>query len=155
MEKCYCVFESDEFGEGSILLAVFKSEEKAKKYEEIHTALEPDYNFWIREYSYEDEHVDETMKVAKYYTYIIDLEEPFDLETIDETNSFYMEADPEVYTTDDYVEIYDSAIEGYSVKSYIRARKIALDYYNVLQNKKKVGRYKVIDRRTKNESECN
>lgn len=145
---CYLVHQSEDYGENHVILAVFRDKQKAEKYCHTQVQLNPYDYIRVEEKQYEDELFDINTRVAEYYSYFIELDEPFDLKKIREENSSWESTDSQIYTYDNYVDLTDDSISCYSVKSYRRAERIALDYYRVLtEGKKKKFDYKIIDRR--------
>ena len=150
-DTCFLIYQAEDFGEGSVVVAVFKDKKKADKFAEIQQALYPYDNVWVSKASYRDNSFDENTSVARYFNYQINLDEAFCLSSLDEMNEFCQEeAEPQVYTYDNYVMIYQDGdiLEGYSVESYTKAREIALDYNNVLLGAKRmIQDYEVLDKR--------
>ena len=146
-DTCYLVHESEEFGEGSVTIAVFLNKVKAEKYREVQQKLCPYDSFWVSEEPFKDNDFDENTKVANYYSYAIELDTPFNLEELDRENRGWEEAEPSIWIADNYVGVskQHEYIAGNSIESYEKARAIALDYYNVFNGNKKEMEYKIVN----------
>jgi hypothetical protein len=146
---CYLVQQTEEYEDGVLTVAVFRDKEKADKYTEIQQALNPYSGFYVSKKEYLDESFDESVKVSYFYNYDIYFDVPFNLEDMDEENSFcQQEAEPQIWKTDNYVLVTDDFLTGYSVESYDKAREIALDCYEkIKQNKNNETLYNIIDKR--------
>lgn len=148
----YCVMVSEEYGDGSLLSAVFKSKKRAEKYCEIQNQLEEGYSYWINEQEFYDKKVSMKTKIGKYYNYYIDfdfLELPNDLTAFikecDENNEAWEMTENQKYSYKNYVEITSNCINGWSMVSYEKARAITLnEFYRLTDRKHKARTYKVL-----------
>ena len=155
-ECCYLVHEVEDYGDSHIIMAVFKDKIKAEKYCEIQEQLDGDhyYNFYVTEETFKDDSFDMDTKVSPYYFYMYEFDEPFNLEELDEDNESFMEAEPKIYSYDNYVQVSKDSVTGYSVQNYETAREITLHYLN--KGKTSI-KYEIIDRQkdTSNEHKPN
>lgn len=78
--KLYTVWSGEYSDRG--MHAIFKSEEKAKKYAEIHEQLDSFGSYYIIEYELEDDKFDINTKVAKYYYCSISTEDRYGYEGV-------------------------------------------------------------------------
>jgi hypothetical protein len=133
LTKVYVV----KFGEYSDqgIAGVFSSEEKAKKYCEIQNEIEGYEDFWIDEYTLDEDEVPKEAKVATYYVACIS--------TISDdwfkAGEIFSEGEERrIYTKD--VEVEQSklsgAIEVISTKSLEHAKKVAIEQYQIYTQQK-------------------
>ena len=142
---CYCVHQAEDYGENHVILAIFKSKEKAEKFKDIEKCLNPYDSIWVSEEKFKDDDFSMDTKVTHYYNYQINLDECMTLSEIDEFNEAWDDSEPSYWYGDNYVEVSSdgSYLVGYSNESYSKARKVALDYWGNMKskNKKKLQRF--------------
>ena len=144
-ECCYLVHRTDDFGEGHTILAMFKEKQKAEKYCEIQEQLDDNnyYGFYVTKETFKDDSFDMDTKVSPYYFYMYEFDEPFNLEELDEDNESFMEAESQIYSYDNYVQVSEDSVIGYSTQNYETAREITLHY---LKKGETSIKYEIIDK---------
>lgn len=133
MTKVYVV----RFGEYSDqgIAGVFSSEEKAKKYCEIQNEIEGYEDFWVDEYTLDEDEVPKEAKVATYYVARISTK----TDRWSTAGKIYCAGEEKrIYTKDVEIEVNENCdvIEVASVRSLEHAKKVAIEQYQIYTQQK-------------------
>lgn len=123
-------------GEISVPMAAFMNKKKAEKYLKNQKELDNMYNYYISSVEIKDREINDNMEVGYYYAYTINSDDSIDM--ADGYNEKEKESHANKGTS--FVEVEENewvkgkyyTIAGFDLRSYKRARELALEKYKEL-----------------------